>query len=60
VASARSAPAAEPMVRQIVCTKTYNRGQPPAVKIEGQGLDARVRVGRQTVSFDGEKIRLGR
>ena len=39
---------------------TLQRGAPPPVKIEGKGLGAKARVGRQTVRFDGEKIAFGR
>jgi len=35
---------------------TLQRGEPPAVKVEGKGLDAKVRVGGRVVSFDGQKI----
>ncbi len=35
---------------------TLQRGEPPAVKIEGKGLDAKVRVGGRLVSFDGQKL----
>jgi hypothetical protein len=38
---------------------TIQRGDAPTVTAEGQGLDARVKVGGQTVRFDGEKIVLG-
>jgi len=38
---------------------TFQRGPAPAVKVEGQGLDATVTVGRQTVRFDGRKVVLG-
>ena len=38
---------------------TIQRGEPPAVTVEGSGLNARVTIGKQTVSFDGEKIVLG-
>jgi hypothetical protein len=39
---------------------TVQRQDPPAVRVEGQGLGATVAVGGQTVRFDGEKIILGR
>jgi hypothetical protein len=35
---------------------TVQRGQPPAVAVEGAGLDARVTVGRRVVRFDGRRI----
>ena len=35
---------------------TLQRGEPPAVKIEGKGLDAKVRVGGRLVAFDGQKL----
>lgn len=34
---------------------TLQRGDPPPVKIEGVGLNARARVGNRVVAFDGEK-----
>lgn len=37
---------------------TVGRGEPPAVKIEGEGLKAKVTVGKRTIRFDGEKIML--
>jgi len=39
---------------------TFQQGPAPKVEVQsGKGLDARIRVGRQTVSFDGEKIVFG-
>jgi hypothetical protein len=38
---------------------TIGRGDPPPVEIEGNGLAARVSVGRQKVAFDGEKVVFG-
>jgi hypothetical protein len=39
---------------------TFQKGPAPKVQmLGGQDLDAKVRVGRQTVSFDGEKIVFG-
>ncbi len=38
---------------------TVQRGEAPEVKIEGEGLDAVVTIGRRTVRFDGERIILG-
>jgi hypothetical protein len=38
---------------------TVQRKDPPAVKIEGSGLDAKVTVGGQTVRFDGRKVVFG-
>ncbi|MFW6061200.1 MAG: hypothetical protein ACOC93_00175 [Planctomycetota bacterium] len=35
-------------------------GDTPTLNVDGQGLDAEVTVGDQRVSFDGEKIDLGR
>jgi len=35
---------------------TFQRGEPPPVKVEGKGLDATVTVGKQSVRFDGQKI----
>ena len=39
---------------------TVQRGDPPAVEVEGEGLGAKVTVGGQTVRFDGEKMEVGR
>jgi hypothetical protein len=38
---------------------TIQRGDPPPVKVEGEGLGARVTVGGRTLRFDGEKIVFG-
>jgi len=35
---------------------TLQQGEPPAVKVEGKGLDAKVRIGGRVVSFDGQKV----
>ena len=35
---------------------TLQKGPAPAVTVQGAGPDARAKVGRQTVRFDGEKI----
>ena len=35
---------------------TLGRGEPPAVKVAGAGLAAKVTVGQRTVRFDGQKI----
>ena len=35
---------------------TIQRGAPPRIEVSGRGLDAEVRVGRQRVRFDGEKV----
>ena len=61
----RSAPGiyasgADPTDGQFFAVATIHRGAPPPVKIEGKGLTAKVRVGGQTVSFDGQKIVLGK
>jgi hypothetical protein len=37
---------------------TVGRGEPPAVKVQGAGLTAKVVVGQQAIRFDGEKIAL--
>jgi hypothetical protein len=39
---------------------TVQQGAAPAVKVEGEGLSAKVAVGARTVRFDGEKIVLGK
>jgi hypothetical protein len=38
---------------------TLQEGEPPKVESSGAGLDAKVRVGGQTVRFDGQKIVFG-
>ncbi len=35
---------------------TVTRGDPPAVKASGKGLAAKVRVGKRSLRFDGDKI----
>lgn len=35
---------------------TLQRGDPPSVKVQGDGLKARVQVGARSVRFDGQKI----
>ena len=42
----------------VVCT--VQKGKAPTVTVEGSGLDAKIMVGKQTVSFDGEKIVFGK
>jgi hypothetical protein len=39
---------------------TVQNGAAPAIKVEGEGLSAKVSVGGQTVRFDGEKIELAK
>lgn len=39
---------------------TVQRGRAPTVQVEGAGLKANVRVGAQTITFDGTKIILGK
>jgi hypothetical protein len=39
---------------------TLQKGAPPPVTVEGAGMDARVRVGTRTVSFDGRRVVLGK
>jgi hypothetical protein len=39
---------------------TIQEGDPPEVKVDGTGADARIRIGGQTITFDGEKIILAR
>ncbi len=36
---------------------TFQKDKAPAVKVQGQGLDAKVQVGGQTVRFDGRAVR---
>lgn len=38
---------------------TVQRKDAPAVAVEGEGLTARVKIGNQTVRFDGDKVVLG-
>jgi len=38
---------------------TVQRGAPPTVKVTGEGMKADVRVGRQSVRFDGTKLAVG-
>jgi hypothetical protein len=35
---------------------TIQKGNPPAVKVKGKGLDATVTVGQQAIRFDGQKV----
>lgn len=39
---------------------TLQKGPAPQVKVEGEGLNATVKVGDQTVRFDGDKIVFGK
>ncbi|MGC9455318.1 MAG: hypothetical protein ACP5HU_10705 [Phycisphaerae bacterium] len=39
---------------------TIQQGEPPEITVEGEGLDAVVHVGGQTISFDGEKVVFGK
>ena len=39
---------------------SVQRGQAPAVKVEGSGLAATVRVGKQEISFDGDRLVLSK
>jgi hypothetical protein len=61
------APAAPKFVRGAVTGSdvyfvvfTLQRGAPPEIRVEGEGLTSRVTVGGQTVTFDGERIVWGR
>ena len=38
---------------------TIQRGDPPAVKIRGTGLRARVTVGKRVIHFNGKTLVLG-
>jgi hypothetical protein len=40
----------------VVATVQDALSPPPAVKIEGAGLDAKVTVGKRLITFDGEKV----
>jgi hypothetical protein len=35
---------------------TIQPGDPPPVKVKGQGLQAAATVGKRTIRFDGEKV----
>jgi hypothetical protein len=39
---------------------TIQRGEPPEVRVEGEGLAARVTVGGQAVRFDGQRVVFGK
>jgi hypothetical protein len=39
---------------------TLQKGAPPPVTVEDAGMDAKVRVGSRTVSFDGRRVVLGK
>ena len=39
---------------------TMQRGDRPAVTVEGSGLNARVTVGKQVIAFDGKKVFVGK
>jgi hypothetical protein len=49
-----------PAKGDVFVVATLQNGAPPAVQIEGTGLGAKVTVGGQTVSFNGERFVLGR
>ena len=38
---------------------TLTEGDPRAITAEGAGLEAKVRIGKQTAHFDGEKVTCG-
>jgi hypothetical protein len=50
---------ADPTAGGFLVIITFQRGAPPPVKVEGEGLGAIVTVGQRTVRFDGQKIILG-
>jgi hypothetical protein len=50
---------ADPTDGQFFVVVTIQKGAPPAVNVQGQGLDAKVTVGKRSIVFDGEKIILG-
>ena len=41
---------------EFFCVITIQEGEAPEVNVEGEGLDAVVRVGERTIRFDGTKI----
>jgi hypothetical protein len=51
---------ADPKAGDFFVVMTLQKGEAPPVKVEGSSLDAKVKVGDQTVSFDGEKIVFGK
>ncbi len=50
---------ADPNDGRFLTVCTIQRGDPPAVKIEGGGLAAKARVGARSLAFDGRKWMLG-
>ena len=50
---------ADPKAGDFLIVLTVQRKDAPAVTAEGKGLDATVKVGRQTLRFDGQKIIVG-
>jgi hypothetical protein len=50
---------ADPKDGRFFFVGTLQQGEPPAIRVQGTGLDAVVTVGGQTVRFDGQKIVLG-
>jgi hypothetical protein len=47
---------ADPASGDFFAVVTIGRGDPPAVAVQGTGLNARITIGGRTVRFDGEKI----
>ena len=54
-----TATAADPAEGDFFVVMTLQRGAPPAVRIDGSGLDATATVGNRTLRFDGRHILLG-
>jgi hypothetical protein len=50
---------ADPSDGRFLAIGTIQRGEPPALKAEGEGLGAKARIGGRTVGFDGTKWILG-
>jgi hypothetical protein len=46
----------DPAAGDFFVVVTFQRGEPPAVTIEGEGIEARAIVGKRTVRFDGVRI----
>jgi hypothetical protein len=46
----------EPAAGEFFVIVTIQRGDPPAIRVDGEGLKSVATVGKRRVSFDGEKI----
>ncbi len=59
-AGARLSGGQVPAAKEYFVVFTIQRGSPPAVKVEGAALGAKVVIGGRTVAFDGRRIVLGK